>query len=85
MKKQFTIEWLDSGREPQCKPNPDFPDGKDMDVSFGADKTCTIKLPYPAQRCGVYVITCGKCGLRVGVTTAGRPDDPKSARIACKP
>lgn len=78
------IEWIDSGREPQCAPNPDYPNGKDMDVSDGAAKTCFTELPYPAKRCGHYIVECETCGLRFGVTTAGRPDDPRSLKVACK-
>lgn len=77
------IEWIDHGREPQCTPNSDFPKGKDMDVSHGAEATCTQLLPYPAKRCGLYIVECEKCGLRVGITTAGRPDDPRSVKLAC--
>ena len=79
------VEWHDHGREPQCPPNPEYPFGIDADASDGADVTCQVDLPYPAQRCGVYVVTCAICGLRVGVTAAGRPDDPKSVKVACRP
>lgn len=79
----FAIEWLDKGREPQCAPNPDYPEGKDLDMSGDADRVCSTKLPYPAKRCGLYIIECKTCGLRVGVTTAGRPDDPRSVKFAC--
>lgn len=77
------IEWVDRGREPQCAPNPDYPNGKDIDMSEADGPTCYAELPYPAKRCGVYIIECERCGLRVGVTTAGRPDDPRSVKIAC--
>jgi hypothetical protein len=78
------IEWIDGEREPKVAPNPAYPNGKDMDMSEGAAKSCYTELPYPAKRCGVYVVECETCGLRVGVTTAGRPDDPRSLKIACK-
>lgn len=84
MTGKFDIAWHDAGREPQCAPNPLFPNGLDMDVSQGALPACVTDLPYPAKRCGHYVIVCRDCGLRVGVTTAGRPDDPKSVKMACK-
>lgn len=77
------IEWIDHGREPKNPPNPDFPNGKDMDVSSGAEAACTVDLPYPAKRCGIYVVECETCGQHIGVTTAGRPDDPKSVKISC--
>ena len=79
MTDKFKIDWLDSGRGPQCKPNPDYPGGKDIGTG-----PCKVDLPYPAKRIGIYIIHCNECGLRVGITTAGRPDDPRSARLECK-
>jgi hypothetical protein len=78
------IEWIDRGREPQCAPDPEYPNGKDVDGSEGAPKTCFTELPYPAKRCGLYIVECETCGVRWGVTTAGRPDDPRSVKIACR-
>lgn len=83
MSEQFTVEWMDSGREPQCPPDPSYPNGKPLLLADQFVKHCTVPLPYPAKRCGVYIIECSKCGLRVGVTTAGRPDDPHTLQIAC--
>jgi hypothetical protein len=77
------VEWFDSGREPQCAPDPDYPKGKDLDISDGS-KSCCAQLPYPAKRCGYFVVACSKCGMSVAVTTAGRPDDPRSLRMPCK-
>lgn len=79
----FRIEWIDSGREPQCAPNPAHPNGIDADCSNGAEATCMADLPYPAVRCGLYVIECEQCSVRIAITTAGRPDDPRSAKIGC--
>lgn len=81
--ERFRIEWVDCGREPQCPPNPDYPHGKDVDLTLGAGESCVVRLPYPARRCGFYIITCKTCGNRLACTTAGRPDDPRSARIPC--
>lgn len=78
------IEWLDSGREPQVAPNPAYPDGIDVDMSGKAIITCYVPLPYPAKRCGSYVVECRTCGIRVACTTAGRPDDPRSLKLACQ-
>lgn len=83
-KPQFEIEWRDAGSEPQCAPAPAFPSGIDLDFSDGADVACMVVLPYPAKRIGVYFVTCRRCGLRVACTTAGREDDPRSLRLACK-
>lgn len=77
------IDWIDGKREPQCAPNPDYPNGVDLDASAGAVKTCTVALPYPAKRIGAYTIECPVCGAKVGCTTAGRADDPKSIKLAC--
>lgn len=77
------VEWIDHGREPQCEPDPAFPMGKDLDISAGAS-SCVATLPYPAKRCGYFVVECSKCGMSVAVTTAGRPDDPRSLRMPCK-
>jgi hypothetical protein len=84
MQGSFKIHWQDRGREPKCDPNPDYPSGVDIDASWGAAHTCQTPLPYPAARCGTYIVECAICGVRVGCTTAGRPDDPRSIKIACK-
>lgn len=81
---RFKIQWLDFEREPQCKPNPNFPNGIDIRITEGVPK-CKVELPYPAKRCGAWIIKCSLCGVLVGCTTAGRPDDPKSMEIPCKP
>lgn len=83
MNSNFDINWVDLHREPQCAPNPAYPDGLDIDATSAGTKTCHTALPYPAKRCGYYVIECKTCGLRVAVTTAGRPDDPRSITLAC--
>lgn len=80
----YDVTFLDSGCFPQCKPDPAFPDGKDVDISLGASLTCTRNIPYPAPRCGVYFVECHDCGLRVALTVAGRPDDPRTVKLPCK-
>lgn len=83
---RLSVHWVDGGRAPKHPPNPSFPQGRDMDVSQGATKTCSVELwPYPAPRIGIMLVTCEYRGLRVGFTTAGRPDDPKSAKLAGNP
>lgn len=87
MIKQFRIEWIDHGREPQCAPDPAFPKGRDLDMTpFLQDgwPTCKAELPYPAKRCGLYIVECTYCGIEFVVTTAGRPDDPRSVTLGCK-
>lgn len=78
------IEWHDAWREPQCAPDPRYPDGIDVDCSDGAQVTCTAQLPYPAKRCGQFSIFCETCHQFILITTAGRVDDPRSVKIACK-
>jgi len=77
------IHFIDHKREPKCPPHPDYPTGKDIDISDGASATCKTELPYPAPRCGVMVVECEKCGLKVGLTVAGRVDDPRTVTLAC--
>lgn len=84
IKMTFTIRWHDSGSEPRVPPNPQYPDGVDVDLSNGAMPSCQTAVPYPAKRCGIYALVCDTCGLVVAVTTAGRPDDPRSVRVRCR-
>jgi hypothetical protein len=81
---QFSVEWIDRGREPQCAPDPAYPAGKDLDISWDGAPSCVAQLPYPAKRCGLYVVECKKCGASVACTTAGRADDPRSLRMPCQ-
>ena len=78
------IQWIDGRRNPKVKPNPDYPNGIDLDMSKGKDPTCFIELPYPAKRIGHYIVSCEDCGLQILITTAGRPDDPRSVKLACR-
>lgn len=78
----LVIEFLDGGRTAQNPANPLYPLGMDVDMSAGA-KSCSASLPYPAPRCGLMLLSCPLCGLRVAVTVAGRADDPRSVRVAC--
>ena len=77
------VTFLDAGREPKCPPDPAFPTGRDCDSSFGAERTCTVDIPYPAPRCGSMLVECPVCGLRAAITVAGRPDDPKTWKLPC--
>lgn len=84
MSEQFTIVWRDGGREPQCPANPAYPHGIDVDMSREGGDSCCTELPYPARRCGIWLVVCRRCKLRVGVTAAGRRDDPRSVTVECK-
>jgi hypothetical protein len=78
------VEWHNAGKEPKCPADPNYPDGIDLDVSGTNVATCVVQLPYPAERIGYYTIECQVCGSRIGCTTAGRADDPRSIKIPCK-
>jgi hypothetical protein len=77
------VAWVDHGREPRCPPDPDFPDGRELDASGGAKVACVVALPYPAPRCGIWEVHCLTCNVRIAITAAGRPDDPKSVKLPC--
>jgi hypothetical protein len=77
------LEWIDSGREARCKPDPRYPEGKDI-LALSTGPVCKVELPYPAPRCGCYIIECETCGVRYAVTTAGRRDDPRSVMMTCQ-
>jgi hypothetical protein len=82
--KNLTVEWVDRGVAPHCPPDPLFPEGVDLDCTRGAARTCHTALPYPAKRCGYFLVNCTECGLSCLLTTAGRLDDPRSVSVACK-
>lgn len=84
MTNVLKVTFLDSGREAQCPPNPAYPDGMNIDLTSGALQWCGVELPYPAPRCGMMVIECETCGVHNAVTVAGRPDDPRTVRMACR-
>jgi len=79
------VTFLDGGREAQCPPDPLYPNGIKVDISRGAAQACVVNLPYPAPRCGQWVIGCERCHQVNIVSAAGRPDDPRQVRIACRP
>lgn len=80
------VKWIDDKREPKCPPNPRYPRGIDV-VAFpakSAHKTRKVDLPYPAKRCGWYLVKCLRCQQQTMISTAGRVDDPRSVTIECK-
>jgi hypothetical protein len=81
--QQFDIKWIDGRRDPQVKPNPAYPKGIDVVGVRPGEIGCRVDLPYPARRIGSYVIRCKLCGYRMFITTAGRPDDPRSVSVPC--
>lgn len=81
----FDVTFLDSGRSPTQKPDPAYPDGREIDLRQAGQKGCCYNLPYPAPRCGVYIVECDVCGYRAAITVAGRPDDPNKVTMPCGP
>lgn len=80
------VKFIDEGRTATEKPDPKFPDGRDLNIApHVLAKVCCRNLPYPAPRCGQYAIRCRVCGLTALVSVAGRPDDPRTITLACKP
>jgi hypothetical protein len=78
------VTFIDSGREPECKPDPAYPNGKAVSLAGSTEaKVCTYNLPK-APRCGVLQIKCRKCGFTAAITVAGRPDDPAIVTLPCK-
>jgi hypothetical protein len=77
------LEWLDGESLPYRQPDPLYPNGVDIEERAGASPTCFTTLPYPAPRCGVWVISCPDCKKTVVITAAGRADDARSARVTC--
>lgn len=78
------IDWIDRQQVAQALPSPDHPDGMDLDISKGASATCSTTLPYPAKRIGWFSVECQTCGIKALISTAGRADDPRSLKLACK-
>jgi len=78
-----TIVFRPSGRgKAQCAPNPDYPNGIAIVVAEH-EPSCKVDIPYPAPECGLFLITCNICSLKIGITAAGRPDDPISVVLPC--
>jgi len=80
----LSVAWIDRGVQANSAPDPRYPNGIDLDCSNGAAVTCETSLAYPAPRCGYFLVRCKTCGLEALITTAGRPDDPRSVKLACK-
>jgi len=78
------VDWIDRGFDPTQAPDPRFPNGVDIDFARPDERTCKTSLPYPARRCGYFHISCDMCGKQCLLTTAGRPDDPRSIKVPCQ-
>ena len=80
---QFVVKFLDRGRSPQCQPNPMYPEGIHL-PDIPGEKCCRATVPYPAPRCGLWLVRCKTCGATMAATCAGRQDDPRSVPVACR-
>jgi hypothetical protein len=76
--------WISRNRKPQNPSDPRYPDGIDIDASRG-QTFCSTTFPHPTAECGLWIVECDVCNQRVMLTTAGRPDDPRSLKLACIP
>jgi hypothetical protein len=79
----FRVNFIDRGVSPKQQPDPAYPRGIDLDLTHG-NKGCKENVPYPAPRCGYYVVECNRCGFKAMITVAGRQDDPRSIKLPCK-
>lgn len=83
--RRFEITWTERSKEPaKNPPDENYPYGMAMDFSQG-EKSCLVKLQYPAPGVGTWMLSCNRCGYTAAVTAAGRADDPTQVRIPCKP
>lgn len=76
------VDFATKGEEATQPPDPAYPHGVDIDVSDGRYPACSTVLPRVAT-IGYFVVTCDACGKKAMVTAAGRPDDPRSYKMAC--
>jgi len=80
-----TVNWVDAGREPQNNFDRKFPWGKPIDGRRSGELAgCQVLLPWPAERCGLWLLTCRRCGMKLAVTAAGRVDDATSVILPCE-
>lgn len=46
--QQFTVTWIDRGCEPQCPPDPAFPEGKRLRAPEG-ERACPRRVAVPGE------------------------------------
>lgn len=80
----FKILWTECKRERVSEQNLAYPDGEDLDFTYGRTPSCTVRLTYPAAGCGLYRIKCEICGAYQIAAAAGRRDDPRTVTVACR-
>jgi hypothetical protein len=80
---KHVVKWISRGRPPTVSPDPAYPNGKDIDT--GERPACKVELPYPTKReVGLFYVSCKLCKTTLVLTTAGRPDDPRTVMVPCK-
>jgi hypothetical protein len=84
VESRFLVDWVDQHRTSTQAADPAYPNGSAIDVALDAMRACRVELQCPAERCGLWVITCRACGYSIALGTAGRADDPSSVRVPCK-
>jgi hypothetical protein len=78
-----SIEWWDYDVDSVDPADSAHQLGRSLDYSNGQVPHCVFIVPWPAARCGHYVIKCYRCGGAYAVQTNGRLDDPVSVKVGC--
>lgn len=83
MRGRLKAAFHDTGRKAKNPPQPGFPDGLHIDAAVNAKRKCSIELDYPSIGIGTWEVRCTVCGVSVGLTAAGRADDPRRVTLPC--
>jgi hypothetical protein len=80
------IKFASEHRKAVNQPDPEFPNGRDFDLTGGLviRMACLVELPYPAKCCGKWLLRCRDCGFTAVITAAGRRDDPRKVTLPCR-
>ena len=77
-----------SGQRPdgdaQTEPEYSLTEWMSICAPIRSKSTAVPMCPIRHRAVGAYNIFCNKCKLRVAVTVAGRPDDPRTVTMPCK-
>jgi hypothetical protein len=86
MAAQVIVRFIRCGtrerRKAKCPPNLRYPNGTHIDL--GTRPACLVSLPYPAPRCGWFLLDCPVCHENLLVTVSGQRDDPCSVMLPCR-
>ena len=79
------VYFIDAGHRSDERPDPAFPTGRRVNIDGPLPTAlCCYNLPYPAPRCGTYVVECLECPVRHEIPVNGRSDDPYIITMPCK-